>query len=412
MHVNNPTKTQRPSKVSEPIIEAKRSYAIDVFRAVTMLLMIFVNDLWTLEGYPNWLGHAAVGEDRLGFSDVIFPAFLFIVGLSIPFALQNRFRKRIPKIKLAEHIILRGLALLVMGIFHVNLESYAAQAPLTKPVWQLLITAGFFLIWMDYPLGWRKVAKRGLRGIGIGLLVIMAFLYRGGTEANLSGMKFHWYGILGLIGWAYLICALIFLFTKGNLLKQWMAFLFFMAFNSLESLGLLEFLEPVKPYVWIVGNGAMPAFTMAGVVVSLYYQRWFLQGQSRRFAQFVTGFSGVMLGYGIATRPLWGIHKIGDSPSWVAICLTISVAAFGFFIWLVDIKGKKAWFSWLKPAGTSTLTCYLIPYVHYALYVMVGVQLPDVLRTGHLGILKCLGYALAIVLLTGLLERKQIRLKL
>ena len=28
--------------------------SIDILRALTMLLMIFVNDLWTLSGKPGW----------------------------------------------------------------------------------------------------------------------------------------------------------------------------------------------------------------------------------------------------------------------------------------------------------------------------------------------------------------------
>ena len=66
---------------------------IDILRAVTMLLMIFVNDLWTLTNIPEWLGHTALYEDGMGLADVVFPAFLFIVGLSIPHAIRARFQK-------------------------------------------------------------------------------------------------------------------------------------------------------------------------------------------------------------------------------------------------------------------------------------------------------------------------------
>lgn len=34
-----------------------RIRTIDVLRALTMFLMIFVNDLWSLTGVPEWLGH-------------------------------------------------------------------------------------------------------------------------------------------------------------------------------------------------------------------------------------------------------------------------------------------------------------------------------------------------------------------
>ena len=70
-----------------------RIISIDVFRAITMVLMIWVNDFWTLNNIPKWLKHAMTGEDYLGFSDVIFPWFLFVLGMSIPFSFENRINK-------------------------------------------------------------------------------------------------------------------------------------------------------------------------------------------------------------------------------------------------------------------------------------------------------------------------------
>jgi len=127
-----------------------RNNAVDVFRALTMMLMIFVNDLWTLTAVPQWLLHVPANVDGLGLSDVIFPAFLFIVGLSIPFAIKNRWAKGDTNLSILTHVLSRSLALLVMGVFHVNLEMYQPElALLSKPVWQLLLTLSFFLIWMD-----------------------------------------------------------------------------------------------------------------------------------------------------------------------------------------------------------------------------------------------------------------------
>ena len=65
----------------------RRISTIDILRALTMVLMIFVNDLWSLTNIPGWLGHVDAGVDGIGLADVVFPAFLFIVGLSIPQAI-------------------------------------------------------------------------------------------------------------------------------------------------------------------------------------------------------------------------------------------------------------------------------------------------------------------------------------
>ena len=95
---------------------SRRLASIDVMRAITMLLMIFVNDLALVENVPRWLEHAKEGEDRLGLADTVFPAFLFIVGLSIPFAIRRWESKGMSKGALLGHVLSRSFALLVMGI--------------------------------------------------------------------------------------------------------------------------------------------------------------------------------------------------------------------------------------------------------------------------------------------------------
>src|SRR3979409_2321083 len=101
----------------------KRLQSIDVFRAVTMFFMIFVNDVDGVTKIPEWIKHVDERTDGLGFADTIFPSFLFIVGLSIPFALNKRMQSGENKLTIALHIILRSLALIIMGTFHVNLEN-------------------------------------------------------------------------------------------------------------------------------------------------------------------------------------------------------------------------------------------------------------------------------------------------
>ena len=68
----------------------QRIASIDIFRALTMLLMIFVNDLASVKGLPWWTYHIPPGEFGMTYVDVVFPAFLFIVGMAIPLAFQKR----------------------------------------------------------------------------------------------------------------------------------------------------------------------------------------------------------------------------------------------------------------------------------------------------------------------------------
>ena len=107
--------------------------------------MIFVNDLWSLTNIPVWLEHTATDTDGMGLADVVFPAFLFIVGLSVPFAIRNRIRKGESTLQIALHILIRSLALIIMGFFHVNLENINPELiPLSRPAFGILMTVSYF----------------------------------------------------------------------------------------------------------------------------------------------------------------------------------------------------------------------------------------------------------------------------
>ncbi|THU37242.1 DUF5009 domain-containing protein [Niastella caeni] len=390
----------------------QRLASIDVFRALTMLLMIFVNDLWTLKNIPLWLEHTQAAEDGMGLADTVFPAFLFIVGLSIPFAIGNRWSKGASQTNILSHILVRAFALLAMGFFHVNLENYNAAAFLPKTIWEILLTISFFLIWLDYPSTLSKQKKTLLQGAGIVLLVFLAIVFKGGENEHPVWLKPYWWGILGLIGWSYLITALIFQFSKGKLPVLIGAFVFFTLFNIAAKAGWLQVLQPIKPYIWITGDGALPSLTMAGIITAVLYSSLAEKGKYTTCFIVLLILGVVMLAGGFAIRPLAGISKIRATPSWVMICSGISILLFTALIWLVDRKNKQHLFAILKPAGTSTLTAYLLPYIFYPLVHIAGISLPVFLLTGSMGLVKSLLFALGIILLTGLLEKWRIRLKI
>jgi predicted acyltransferase len=399
--------------ISKNPYSAQKTYAlprlasIDVFRAITMFLMIFVNDLEPIPGVPEWLKHVGDHTDGLGFADTIFPAFLFIMGLSIPFALRKRMMRGDSKLRMALHIGSRSFALILMGFFQVNLENYNAGAWLPRCVWEIGITLSFFALWLDYPGNMKRSLRLLLQSGGAVLLLAMALLFKGGTAVDPQGLDPDWWGILGLIGWSYLICAGIFFVSGGRLWLQVLAALFFLLFNIADRAHWLRPLSEIRDHVWIVGNAAMPALVMGGVVISLLYRYW---GSKARLFFPVIG--GAFIGFGFLVRPIRGISKIHNTPSWVAICLGISILVFTILIYLVDGKRKQNWFRLIKPAGTSTLTAYLLPYLLYSLYELCGFRYPGFLNEGAGGLLRSLAVALCIVLLTGWLEKRRFRLKI
>jgi predicted acyltransferase len=123
--------------------------------------------------------------------------------------------------------------------------------------------------------------------------------------------------------------------------------------------------------------------------------------------------------FGFTIRPIGGISKIYDTPSWVCISLAISLVVYAIILYLVDIKNRKDWFRIILPAGTSTLTCYLMPYLYYGFYSLalanpwkIPIRLPLILRTGIPGLIKSMVFSLFIITLVGILEKRKLRLKL
>jgi predicted acyltransferase len=388
-----------------------RVASIDILRALTMVLMIWVNDFWSLTEIPKWLKHASATEDYLGFSDIIFPLFLFIVGLSIPFAIQQRKLSGASTFSTTKHIIIRSVSLLIIGVYMVNYESAHHESLLIgKPFWTLLMASAVVLIWMD----WKRspVPKKWHIPIQLSsflILIFLAIIYKGGPTGELW-MRTQWWGILGLIGWAYAINALVYLFSKGNVYIMVSLMLIFNALAVLTHAELLPELKGFSKYFSTIYKGTIPAFTAAGIVASLVYKRLFANHSKLILGLALIGI--IFVGYGFLMRPLWGISKIQGTPAWIGICTGIGFLSFAVFYYIADVKKQTNWAKIIAPAGTATLTCYLIPYFVYPIRNLNNFRFPDFLNAGIIGLLGSLGFALLVVIFTGWMERKGFKLKL
>lgn len=385
--------------------KTQRLYSIDAFRAITMLLMIFVNDVSSVSRIPSWIGHVSADTDGMGFADTVFPSFLFIVGLSLPHAIGYRLKKQQSFLSIASHIFLRSLALIVMGFFHVNLESYNDAAVLPYPVWELVITVAFFLIWLDYPDTLSRKLRYSLIGVGIAALVAMAWLYKGGEPGHPHWMEQSWGGILGIIGWAYLVSALVFLLVRGQFGWLLGATSLFLAINIGTHGGWWHVQLPV------IGDASAIVLVMGGAVISVCYSRLLAQQRLVWPVLTIAGVIAIVLGF--IVRPYTGgISKIGATPAWVLICGGISILVFELLIYVVDVCGKTRWYRLIRPGGTATLTCYLMPYLFYSLMMLAGISLPAWFNTGIGGILRSFAVALLLIMLAGWMEKKHLKLKI
>ncbi len=389
-------------------MKVSRFHSIDIFRALTMLLMIFVNDLWTLTDIPEWLGHKAASEDGMGLADVVFPAFLFIVGLSIPWAIEARFNKGDSNIRILKHIAERSFALVVMGVFMVNLENInAAELPINKNYWQILMTLAFFMIWNNYRgKVFGKIPANVMKIAGLCILIFLAVIYKGGSADNPHWMRTHWWGILGLIGWGYLVNALLYLGLRHRLGWMVLATIVFYLMN------INEFISPLGFDLKIVVSASNHVSVMTGMLVTVILINLREIGKMKYLLPVLLGLSLLLIIFGFLTRPFWGISKIMATPSWTAICAGISTVSFAILHIIADRLKLTRWADIIAPAGNSTLTCYLIPYYAYAIFSLASLQLPGMLIAGIAGLIKSLLFSLVIVLVTGWLGKLKISLKI
>ena len=382
-----------------------RIATIDVFRAVTMFLMLFVNDIPGLKQIPHWMLHAQMDEDMLGFSDIIFPCFLFVMGMSVPFAILKREEKGESIGNTLLHILERTVALIVMGLFTVNLGSYDGAATGLPYAWYvILLVISIFLIWNLYPkaTGMRKRLFQGMKIAGILLMIGLFCIYEGKNGAVFAP---KWWGILGLIGWTYLVTTIVFLIVRIRLVYMTLAWLLFLALTVLSHNGMLDLSS-------LPSDMTHHALGVSGAFASVLLIHWGDREHPFKFIGTMIGLGVLMMILFFVSHPYWIISKIQATPTWLFVCNAISFFMVALFYYLTDVKRKTDWFMIIKPAGTVTLTCYIIPYFWYAVQRLLEFHYPSFLCAGVPGLCRSLLFSLVVVWIAGALLKVNVRLKI
>jgi hypothetical protein len=124
-------------------IAGGRVASVDALRGLTILLMVFVNDLGP--GAPAWMHHIQPSNaDGMTLADVVFPLFLFLVGVSIPLAFERARATGRSKAEQLGHVLIRTISLLLMGVVELNSGD---DRTLGRPLWQLLAFTALILAW-------------------------------------------------------------------------------------------------------------------------------------------------------------------------------------------------------------------------------------------------------------------------
>jgi predicted acyltransferase len=391
---------------------APRVASIDIFRGLTMMLMIFVNELAEIHGLPWWNYHAPAKVDVMTYVDVVFPLFLFIVGLSLPLSVNQRIKKNPSTASLWLHVVTRSIALLVMGLILANASKVnPALTHMNKGVWALIGLTGAVLFWAVYP----KTAQRSnlYRALGlVAMIAIFAIFRRTGRDGNTHWIDFGYPEILGLIGYTYFVVCLLYLPTRRWRWAPAAWFVALVAFCALSTAHIIEFTHHVRWYVWPFGNGALACMMMAGVATSTIFLGKYQWPSLRQKLLGATVLATLCLIAARLLTPL-GISKIRATPTWCLYSIAAGVLIFAALYWLCDIKNRTSWAFFVRSAGSNTLTTYLLPDYYYYILSALGITyFTTHLNYGWPGVVRTIVFTACMLALSTLVTRWKVRVQL
>ena len=196
-----------------------------------------------------------------------------------------------------------------------------------------------------------------------------------GHVATWAWLRTEWWGILGLIGWAYLTAAIIWLVLGRR--REWlmgaMAILILVhlainrggLFARVDGKPWLGLLIPL--FHWLAGGigqidqfvslrdatGSLAAISVAGCVLGSILRRDSDVTSPRDRLSWAFAFTIMLLIMGFVTDAFEGINKIAATPTWCLWSAALACAAWMLLYWIIDVAGFRRWAIVVRPAGPT-----------------------------------------------------------
>ena len=308
-----------------------RLVSLDAFRGFTIIGMIIVNTpgSWSYI-YPP-LRHAE--WNGLTPTDLVFPFFLFIVGVSIVLAYTRRLRMNAPRKEMVTKIIKRSLLIFAFGIGLNLLGSQFEHFRIPGVLQRIAI---------------------------VFLVCSLLFIYA-------SRSTLIWTGVIALVGY-YLLMILVpvpgygaGVLEPGKNLAAWIDSLtipFYLYQETWDPEGLLSTLPAIATGI----TGMIAGF----FVVS---DR---KIEDKVILLFVYGFFMTLIG------EVWGwffpINKNIWTSSYVLYTSGLASMCWAVLIWIIDVKGKQKWAQPGVIFGTNAITAYVLSYIFQIPFTWISVS--------------------------------------
>jgi predicted acyltransferase len=305
-----------------PAIVAGRLTSLDVFRGLTMFLLVaeaalLYESLLVPELEGTWV-HAVATQfthhpwHGLRFWDLVQPFFMFIVGVAMPFSFARRWERGDSDTAILRHAVTRSLVLLALGIgLHVV---YAGR--LVFELWNVLaqLSVTYLLAFLLM-----RTSTRTQLLFTVGLLVLTELLYRLWPVAGFDQP-----------------------FTPDKNFGAWLD---------------LVLMGKLSSGHWVAVN-ALPttAHTVWGVLAG-YVLRSDRAPSRKITILLMAGAIGLVVGYGL--DPVTPIVKRICTSSFVIVTGGWCLIGLAVSYWIIDVKGWRRWAQFAIVFGMNPLFIYL-----------------------------------------------------
>ena len=303
-----------------------RMLSLDVLRGLTIAFMIMVNNngghaYWPFE-HSDWNGWTP--------TDMVFPTFLFLVGVTIVFSTESRLKRGDPTGSLVGHIFRRFVILFLLGLV-VNSFPFFNLAHLR--VWGVLQRIALcYLACSLLFVGTRKSAQR------VALYVSLVVVLLAGYWVLMRFVPVPGFGVPGR--------DMPFLDKDANMVA-WL--------DRTMHIGRLY--EKTRDPEGLLSTFPAIGTTLLGMLAALWLRT------QRTLEQKCAGLLGagvVLILLGQLWNPWFPINKKLWTSSFVLFMGGCAMVLWALFMWLIEIRGwRKGWGFWLV-FGMNAIASYVL----------------------------------------------------
>lgn len=336
--------TTRSMQKNTSMKSSRRILALDILRGITIAGMILVNNPGSWGSVYAPLGHAS--WNGLTPTDLVFPFFMFIMGISMFIALKkfNFEANSSTVMKIVKRTILLYLVGLGIAWFSLTCRNFNSADFVSLPFFERLGKA----MWNFDRIRILGVIPRLALCYGIGSLIIITVKHK--FIPWLIAFLLIGYSILLLIGNGYA-------YDTSNILSiidyKILGEAHMYNDNGIEPEGILSTIPAIAHVLlgFYVGKIMMETNDIHQKI-----ERLFIVGA-------VLTFSGFLLAYGLPiNKKIW-------SPTFVLTTCGQASTLLALLIWIIDVKGKKSWCRFFEAFGVNPLFMYTLAAV---LSIVIG----------------------------------------